>query len=228
LVMNLTNASRWSVTKSGLDSAHLLLQATKGLIRIYYEKDQPIQIRNLLFDRSDIEESLTKFYAENGWVDRKEAIKLLGIDHLTLTQWVNSGLLTMHNYYRNCHVFDRNKIEEFLANHVRSKAAAEILGVRKSDVNLLAHGGFLKAVSGPSIDGNSCHIFSREALFQWKNDWLTYKEAAKLLGIKERMLFDFAKRGLIVTLRSGYGAKPSGETRTWYSRQSVLGLQENV
>src|SRR5260370_13039323 len=226
-VMELTNATRDYVMKSGLDSAQLLLQVRNGLVRIYHKEDQPIRIRSLLLDRSDIDESLKRFYAENGWVDRMEAIRLLRTHPKTLTRWVNSGILIMQKY-KTSHVFDRRKIEEFLANHVRSKDAAEILGVDKKDVNVLARLGLLKAVSGPSIDGYSCHIFKRETLFKWKNDWLTHKEATKLLEVEKDLLFDFAKGGLIVTLKPRYGGKLLHMVRKWYSRQSILELQEKI
>ncbi len=225
-VMDFTTATRHYVMKSGLDSAQLLLQVRNGLVRIYHKEDQPIRIRSLLLDRSDIDESLKRFYAENGWVDRMEAIRLLRTHPKTLTRWVNSGFLIMQKY-KTSHVFDRRKIEEFLANHVRSKDAAEILGVDKKDVNVLARLGLLKAVSGPSIDGYSCHIFKRETLFKWKNDWLTHKEAAKLLEVEKDLLFDFAKGGLIVTLKPRYGGKLLHMVRKWYSRQS-LELQEKM
>lgn len=123
--------------------------------------------------------------------------------------------------------FDRSEIEEFLANHIiGNTSAAEILGVGANDVSLLIRQGFLKPVSGPTIDGFGSNIFSRETVFQWKNDWINHKEAAQMLQINRGMLFDFARRGLIVILRPGWGAIPRGIT--WYSRQSILELQEEM
>lgn len=226
-MMDFSTASRFYAGRSGLDSMNLLLQARKGLIRIYYKKDQPIQIRSLFFDRLDIQESLTAFFAENGWVDKKEAIRLLRTSHISLTQWVNSGLILMQKY-KISNVYDKKSIEEFLANHVRTKDAANILGVTVRDIYVLARAGLLKAVSGPSIDGYSYHIFRRETILQWKNDWLTYKEAAKLLEVTEDSLFDFAKRGLVLALKPRYGSTLQSKVRSWYSRQSILDIKEKM
>jgi hypothetical protein len=226
-MMNFSSASKYYATKLGLESMHLLLQAKNGQIRIYYKRDQPIQIRSLFFDRSDIEGCQATFFAENGWVDKKEAMRLLRIAEKSLNLWVNSGLILMQKY-KISNVYDKKNIEEFLANHIRTRDAANILGVNVRDINVLAHTGLLKAVSGPSIDGYRSPIFRRETILQWKNDWLTYKEAAKLLEVKEDLLFDIAKRGLVVALKPRYESTLPGKERSWYSRQSILDIKEKM
>jgi hypothetical protein len=224
-VMDLTSASRTYALKLGLDSGHLLRLVVKGFIRVYRKIGQPPKVRALFFDRSDIQKNIATSYAENGWVDKTEAIKLLRTSRKTLDRWVNSGLLPMTKY-KNCYIFEKKNIEDFFSHYVRSKAAAEILGVDDKDVTVLAQRGFLQAVSGPGIDGYNSHIFSRETLLHWKSTWLTYKEAAKMLEIEETAVFDLAQRGLIRTLKPRCGVKQTGGLRTWYSSQSVLALRE--
>ena len=84
-LIDLTVASRMYARKSGLDLAHLLLQVVKGYLPIYYKKGQSFSMRNFFFDRLDIDKCLTGFYAENGWVHKKEALKLLGTHPQTLS-----------------------------------------------------------------------------------------------------------------------------------------------
>lgn len=225
LLVNLTTASRLYVTKSGFDSSYLILEVINGLVHIYLEKGQPLKVHNFLFDRSDIDASLARLYAQNGWINKIEAIKLLRTSLHSLYRWVDSGLLKMTR--KMCFVFDKKEIEEFLANYVTSKTAAETLGVDAKDVNVLAHMALLQTVSGRSVDGHKYYLFSKETLSNWKNHWLTHKEAIKMLSVEESTLFDLARKGLITTLITRYGAK-QGIVRTWYSHQSVLELQDKM
>ena len=218
-----TVASRMYARKSGLDLSHLLFLVLKRNLSVYKERNQTLRIRNLLFVRSDIDACLARFYADKGLIHKKDVLKLLGTHEKNLSRWVNSGLLKMSKYNFS-YVFDKKEVEGFLTNYVRSKAAADILSVRKNDVNILAQTGILQAVSGPNIDGYSCYIFSRETLLRWKSQWLTGKEAANMLGIEIRTLVALARRGRIETCRP----EPLRNTLIWYSNQSVLTLQEKL
>jgi excisionase family DNA binding protein len=115
---------------------------------------------------------------ENGWLSREEVTKLLKIKDITLARWVKFGLFTPIIVNGNAQYYDRDKIEEFIANHITTEEAAELLGVGKLTVQKWTRNGRLSGacVSGPNIDGYHSNIFNRDKLIHWRDQRLTLSD----------------------------------------------------
>jgi len=222
-LLRLSSASIIFSAKTGLNEASMLLQVAQGCLRAYHPMDQNIQLSNLLIDRSDIDSCIVAYEADRNLVKRKDAQKILGVSDSTLLLWVRKGLIPTVSLSKSVQYFERHVIESFLAQHVTTKDAADILKLSRLSIQGLARAGYLEAVSGPNVDGFGVYIFNRETLLRWRNNWLTREEVMQLLKFENRWLFDkWLEHGQLVVL------KPPGGSRRWFSKQTVLELQEKM
>jgi len=120
-------------------------------------------------------------------------------------RWVQNGLLRPVASYANTHYFSQAEVEQFMANHLFTETAAEILQVGKLVVQKWARAGRLKPVSGPDVDGGHRYLFRRDEVERMRpENRLTAPEMAKRLGISRSQLGEWIRQGKIVPI-SGPG-----------------------
>lgn len=217
--LRLYPAARLFNAKTGLNAAYMLLQVSKGSLKAYHLGSPKIQLRDLLFFRADIDKCVRTFEIENNLVKRKEAQEILGVADSTLALWVKTGLISTILIRKNVQYFDRTVLNNFLALHVTSREAANILGTSRLSVQGMVRAGYLEAVSGPNIDGFGVYIFNKDSLCNWKSNWLKDAEAMQILGITDKQEFNKCiEQDKVEVLQP-----PNGYKR-WISKQAVLRL----
>lgn len=153
---------------TGLKAASIIARVAEGRLRAYHEPRRPFACQDLLFNPVDLYDCIELVKAENGWVERRQAAKILGVRDSTLAKWLGTGLLAPIATYANRQYFDRGEVEKFFTDYITSGEAAKLLGIEESLVRKLARRGFLEVVSGPEIDGCTTSRFEREYLLQWR------------------------------------------------------------
>ena len=156
----------------GLNAASVLSYVAEGKLRAYFSSNRDPKLTSLLFDRSDIQQCIQSVKLENGWVSREDVTKLLKVKDITLARWVKVGLISSPIVCGSAQYFDRETIEEFIADHITTEEAGKLLRVCKLTVQKWARRGRLSSacVSGPNIDGHHGYIFHRARLIQWRED----------------------------------------------------------
>jgi predicted HTH domain antitoxin len=207
----------------GLNAASILSYVVEGRLQAYYSADRDLQLDSLLFDRSDIRQCIQAIKSENGWIGRKELTKLLIVKDVTLTRWVRAGLISPGAVCGSAQYFIREAVEKFIADHITTEEAVEILGIGKLTIQKWARQGRFSevCVSGPNVDGYHSYIFNRERLIQWRQERLTFGEAAKLLGISTASLHRWVEQGRVKPL------KDMGGKQRWFSRLALLELYKS-
>jgi excisionase family DNA binding protein len=152
----------------GLDAASVILRVAEGRLGAYREASKPFACQNLLFSPTDLYHYIEVVKAENGWIEREQARKMLDISNTTLAIWISSGLLAPAATHANVQYFDRSEVERFVVDYITSDEAAKLLGIKRQTVRKWVHQGRLEAVSGPEIDDCHTYRFEREYLLRWQ------------------------------------------------------------
>lgn len=206
----------------GLNAAAILVRVAEGKLPAYHPATIPVRLGALLFRRADVMAYAATVKAENGWLDRVETARFLRVTEPTLKQLVERGLLTPLPVSSRAYFFDRATVEAFGRDHLNCTEAAALLGVGADVVMRWTRRGRLHAVSGPGVDDTHNYLFNRPDLVQKRADWLSFGEAAALLGVHKSTLHRWVMRGKIAPL-AGMGGK-----QRWFSRQDILQLRENL
>jgi DNA-binding transcriptional MerR regulator len=158
----------------GLNAVSILLYVAEGKLLAYYRVVQDLKLGLLLFDRSDIQQCIKAIKSENNWLSRKELTKLLKVKDTTLTRWVRAGLISPSAICGTAQYFDDAMVDKFMADHITTEKASEMLGVGKLTIQKWARQGRLSevCVSGPNVDGHHGYIFNKKRLLQWYEEWL--------------------------------------------------------
>jgi len=165
----------------GLNAASILSYVAEGRLRSYFSADRDLKLTSLLFDRSDIQQCIESIKSENGWISREGVTKLLKVKDVTLTRWVRVGLISPTVVCGNTQYFNREAVERFIADHITTEEAVEILGIGKLTIQKWARQGrFSEAcLSGPNVDGHHGYIFNKKGLLKWYEELLQSGELAK-------------------------------------------------
>jgi len=221
--VSLTEASRL-VFVVGLDATSILQLVAQGKLRAYRACDDKLLLGSLLFARPDLQQYIEDMKAENDWIGREEARKLLGVKDGTLARWVKAGLLTTCATYAHVQYFHTSTIRQFTADYISSDEAAQILGIGKLAVQKWARTGRLaiSCVSGPEIDGSHAYLFNKEKLLHWRSERLTFGETAQLLHTSGATLHRWVSEGKVEPLED------MGGKQRWFSRQAAEKLEEEI
>ncbi len=205
----------------GLNAASILSYVAEGKLRAYFSAERDPKLTSLLFDRSDIQYCIQSMKLENGWVSREDVTKLLKIKDITLARWVKFGLISPAAVYGSAQYFDRETIEAFIADHITTEEAANLLGVGKLTVQKWTREGRLAraCVGGPTVDGGHTYLFEKKKLVQWRKERLSFGEAVQLLEISKATLYRWVDEGKVKPLDD------MGGKQRWFSKQSVLALR---
>ncbi len=162
--------------------------------------------------------------AENDWIGREEARKLLGVKDGTLARWVKAGLLTTCATYAHVQYFHTSTIRQFTADYISSDEAAQILGIGKLAVQKWARTGRLatSCISGPDIDGTHAYLFNKEKLLHWRSERMTFGEASQLLEISGATLHRWVSERKIEPMED------MGGKQRWFSKEAALAMRENT
>jgi len=165
----------------GLNAASILSYVAEGRLQAYYSADRDLQLASLLFDRSDIQQCVESIKSENGWISRKDVTKLLKVKDVTLTRWVRAGLISPGAVCGSAQYFIREAVEKFIADHITTEEAVEILGIGKLTLQKWARQGRFSevCVSGPNVDGHHGYIFNKKRLLKWYEERLQFGEVAR-------------------------------------------------
>ncbi|MHB8598513.1 MAG: helix-turn-helix domain-containing protein [Ktedonobacteraceae bacterium] len=216
-LIGLTEASRL-VFVLGLDAASILQRVVEGKLWAYVACDDKLLLGSLLFARPDLQQCIEDMKAENDWIGREEARRLLGVKDGTLARWVKGGLLIPCATYAHVQYFHTSTIRQFTADYISSDEAAQILGIGKLAVQKWARTGRLAVVlvSGPKVDGSHAYLFDKGKLIQWRNERLTFGEAMQLLSVSKATLHRWIDEGKIEPLDD------IDRKQRWFSKQAIL------
>ncbi len=206
----------------GLNAASILSYVAEGRLRSYLSADRDLKLTSLLFDRSDIQQCIESIKSENGWISRKELTKLLKVKDVTLTRWVKVGLISLGTVCGSAQYFNREAVEKFIADHITTEEAVEILGIGKLTIQKWARQGRFSevCVSGPNIDGYHVYLFNKARLIQWRKERLPFGEAARLLGVSKATLHRWVTEGKVEAIDD------MGGKQRWFSRQIICHISE--
>jgi len=157
---SLTEAAR-TLSVVGLKVADILKFVAQGKVRGWAPTKAPA-LAKLSFDYSQIDALLEKPGRSKGLLHSEFAARRLGVEHDAFFRWVIAGLFSPVVEYAYEAYFDPDDIDRFLADHITSQEAAEML---KADVVELEGWYFewgLEAVKELGIDGRTLCLFRRE------------------------------------------------------------------
>src|SRR5260370_3418464 len=217
--VDLTGAARLLFVV-GLNAASVLSYVAEGKLRTYFSANYDPKLTSLLFDRSDIQYCIQSLKLENRWVSREDVTKLLKVKDITLARWVKFGLISPAAVYGSAQYFDRETIDAFIADHITTEEAANLLGVGKLTVQKWTREGRLAraCVGGPTVDGGHAYLFEKKKLVQWRKERLSFGEAVQLLEISKATLHRWVDEGKVKPLDD------TGGKHRWFSKQSIVAL----
>ncbi len=217
--VDLTGAARLLFVV-GLNAASVLSYVAEGKLRTYFSANYDPKLTSLLFDRSDIQYCIQSLKLENRWVSREDVTKLLKVKDITLARWVKFGLISPAAVYGSAQYFDRETIDAFIADHITTEEAANLLGVGKLTVQKWTREGRLAraCVGGPTVDGGHAYLFEKKKLVQWRKERLSFGEAVQLLEISKATLHRWVDEGKVKPLDD------TGGKQRWFSKQSIVAL----
>jgi len=189
----------------------IVSRIAQGKLTAYMLEDGLRGASSLLFDKGDVSDASEQIKAENGWYDAADIAKLLHLKRTVIDKWIGNGLLTPIATPGLARYFDRDAVQKFIAEHVFTEEAAQILGISAASLRAWIRGGRLKAVSGADIDG--CHrwLFRRADVERLKpENRLTMPQAAKLMGVSAATLLKWVQDGKVQPV-SGPGIDKMGQ-----------------
>jgi len=189
----------------------ILSSIAQGKLTAYMSENGLQGASSLLFERADVSGAAEQIKAENGWYDAADIAKLLHLKRTVIDKWIGNSLLTPIATPGLAHYFDRAAVEAFIADHVFTEEAAEIMGIGDVTVQRWIRGGRLKAVSGADIDG--CHrwLLKRADVERLKpENRLTLPQAAKVMGVSDATLLKWVQEGKVKPV-SGPGIDGMGQ-----------------
>ncbi len=152
--------------------------------------------------------------------------KKLKISRSTLIRFANSELLVPAEGYPNLPrsewLYDPHDIEKYRKTIIKSDVAALIVGCRQVTIGKWTKKGWIKAVSGPSIDGARIFRYDRTALTQWRHERLNSTEVHSYLGIKRHTLDRWAAKGYLQPIRN------TPTQMYWYYRKDIERIKESI
>jgi predicted site-specific integrase-resolvase len=186
------------LSSSGIDSGLLLhLVIIKKIHAMYSVWDNPIP-GNAKYFLNDIIQLPRDVIRENGYIQRREISKQLGVKESVFNRWVNNNLIRPIKIINKVQYFTETDTAKFLDNYIFSEKAADILGVEKLVVQKWARNGRLKPVSGSKIDGGHRYLFHKKDVERLAPaNRLTAPQLAKELGISKSQMSVWIKRGKI-------------------------------
>ncbi len=219
--LNIAGAAR-ILTQVGLNAASILALVANGKLPAYRQSSLRFCCKDLLFVTKDLRAYMKTTLVERGWLSRQEVIARLEVKDGTLAKWVKTGLLATAAIYVNAQYFEKDAVEKFVAEYVKSKEAANTLGIGVLAVQKWARQGRLQAVSGPGIDEHHEYLFSKEYLLQWHGGRLPFGRAKAILGVSAATLHRWVHEGKVVPLDD------MGGKQRWFSRAAILKLRQEI
>ncbi len=119
-------------------SALVLKKVADGDLRAYIIANSRLQLRSLVFARSDIDAYIETVKAEKGWINHYEVAKILGINHRSVKRWVKTEVIPPATTEGNKHYFNRQAVEKLKSDLVFVSEATKLLGVSQNAVYALA------------------------------------------------------------------------------------------
>jgi hypothetical protein len=222
-MLSIRETSNLLQLKLGSGSLALILQkVTDGDLHAYILANRRLQLRSLIFSRSDIDAYVEAVKAEQDWIDRDGVATILGIHRKSVRSWRKSGLISPVTTGRQTHYYDRQEIEKLKSDMVLTAEASEILGVSESAVCSLMRQGRLIALRGPAVDGYDIYVFSRQSLVEWRKNRLTLHEAQCQIEVSYTELVSWVRQGKLLPLEDK-ALKP------WYfSRQHISSIVQRT
>jgi len=144
----------------GLRVADILKLVVDGELECWSHTESPALAR-LTFGISDVATLLKSPGPGLGLLDGEQVAHRLGVGSWTLSGWVAAGLLSPTVRYAYETYFDSEEIDSFLADHISSQDAAEMLDVEAEGLEVWYWEWGLEAVKGTGMDGRALCLFRR-------------------------------------------------------------------
>jgi hypothetical protein len=201
-------------------SALVLKKVADGDLRAYIIANSRLQLRSLIFARSEINAYIETVKAEKGWINHYEVAKILGINHRSVKSWVKTGVIPPATTEGHKHYFNRQAVEKLKSDLVFVSEATKLLGVSQKAVCALVRQGRLNALRGPVVDGYCVYVFSHESLVEWQQNRLTTYEVRCQLKVTCTEIARWVRQGKLIPLEDK-ALKP-----WFFSRQHISSFVE--
>jgi len=200
--VRLSTASRMTAV-IGISLAEIVTYLVKGELVCYAYSDNP-KFEEVFVLKEDIEEFIKQKVLEKGLVRKRHVARLMRVRALVLSKWISQGLLKTIVIKNALYIY-KNDIVEFKNKFIFAKEASRILKVSKQTVQIWAHNGRLKPVSGLSINGCRRYLFYRADIERLRpENRLTAPQMARRLGISNYRIREWIRTGKIIPV-SGPG-----------------------
>lgn len=163
-------SSRGSLAKTaralavfGLKVVDVFKLVADGKLHIWAPTDSP-SVAQLTFDPEAVAALIKGPDLGRKLLDSEEAAQRLGVDDWTLFDWTTKGYISAVLSYDFDKYFDPDDLDEFRADCMTSREAAEIWEVEVAEVETWCWDSDwdIKSIKGTSIDGRRLHLFRRE------------------------------------------------------------------
>jgi DNA-binding transcriptional MerR regulator len=167
---SLPEAAR-ALSACGLRVADILKLVVDGQLECWSHTQSPA-LAKLTFTISDVATLLKRPWQGVRLLDGEEAAHRLGVESWTLSRWVGKGLLSPTVRYAYEAYFDPEEIDRFLADHIPSKEAAEMLGLGVKEMEMWHWHWGLRAAKGTGMDKRDVYFFPREDVERLRSEFL--------------------------------------------------------
>src|SRR5262249_4746490 len=145
------------------------------------------------------------------WVTREDIAERKGVGIRTVNLWVKDGLLAPAVSYNQKKFFDKESVEAFCNNYLRTAEVVKLLGVWDTTIAAWINSGRLTPVYRKSNDHLGVNLFKREDVEKLSaSNYLDAPQMAKRLGL--------SYSGLMARIRSGKVRPVSGPGVDTYGR----------
>ena len=146
----------------------------------------------------DLQVWLAELREDRPFISRSQFAKQMKVKRLHIIDtWVASGLITpLSDPNESPMYFKIEDVEQFMADHVWTDTAAQIMEVGKLTVQKWARHGRLHPVSGREVDGLHRYLFKRDEVERFRpENRVTAPQMAERLGIGRSQMLERIKCG---------------------------------
>jgi hypothetical protein len=209
--------------KIGMTSAHVLQRIMDGKLQAFHTDPDLRPFSDLWFDPKEATTLTECIKAENNWLALREIPHLLHVELKTVRLWTQNGLLIPVAHLSRSVYFDRTAVVALQRQLMRSAEVATLLETSEATLSSWVRAGYLPVLRGLEADQAKAYLFDRDAVDRWHVQYITAREAERILGKPSYGVF---------RQRVRRGKYPSAEIRgiptRFYYRADLEHFQSNL
>lgn len=178
------------------DVAQVLRLAAQGQLIGYRAEGKGDDLSTVRFRPQDVERQCQLAQEQTPLLSFWQIAAKMGVGAESVEKWAANGLLpTVKKRGKRRHV-RREEAERFMAEHIFTEQAAELIDAHPNVITKWARRGRLSPVSGPTVDGCHAYLFRRDeaARFMPENR-LTAPQVGQLIGKSRSQVSAYIRQG---------------------------------